>query len=145
MITLVSSKFLLCLYFCNRVCLLWSLPWWFFIWNLTFYPNLSQHTVPSFWSKLYRKVVYSYEKNAFCFITFKKKFFSVSKLNGHFLRKTMYAIAWDITWAMPCSAVGRSENPGGGERSNMVRIIYLLVEIRLINLPNLGFVNANIS
>ena len=41
---------------------------------------------------------------------------------------------------MPCSAVGRSENPGGGgeARSNVVGIIYSLVEIGLIGLPKTG-------
>ena len=39
---------------------------------------------------------------------------------------------------MPCSAVGRSENPGGGARSNVVGIIYPLVEIGLIDLPKTG-------
>jgi hypothetical protein len=39
---------------------------------------------------------------------------------------------------MPCSAIGRSENLGGGaRRSNMVGIIYPLVEIGLIDLPNI--------
>ena len=35
-------------------------------------------------------------------------------------------------------AVARSENPGGGARSNMVGIIYPLVEIGLIDLPKSG-------